>query len=1266
MVRVSSLFPDPEVRKDALRRIRAIHAKAREHFEEKGVATLYLACGLATWTNPRTTTTPAAPVLLRPAEFHPAGAAQDDFELVLTAEMEVNPLLLQALKLDYGRDVPQDALLERLDGVIDTPWELEATYEWIVNEARSIPGFAVRPRMVIGNFLYAKLPMVKDLESSARALAANELVAAIVGDTEAQARLRTRHAVAAADIHDPDVTPPHEEFLVLDADATQNLAINRVLRGQDLIIKGPPGTGKSQTIANLIASLLARGKTVLFVAEKRAAIDAVFKRLDHVGLSDLLLDVHSGASSRRHVAENLNSALTAMATTPPLPADTVSSKLTHSRDRLHEHLDALHKAREPWGISYYDALEHAAALPASSHTDIRFRSSTLDRLTKEVVLARAEDLALYLDLHGPDLGTSPWRDGTVDDPNEVVQAFADVEAASSAIERFQNLLWPALARTNLPMADSHEEILSRIDAWRRVAAASALVDVSAFDANLDVLVSDLGSATSVLSRLWALVTSARYRAARKVARGLSLDKAAGDLALLKAMTEAAEIRAIWLANGGATPPASPGDLAAIESAYGEVIQQLERIDTIAGTSTTKGSLSSADRILTDLRADRATLQRLPDLRRSRKAIVDAGLEDVHRYVDAQRLSPDAGVAVLEWAWLTSIRERIELHDKRIGQFEGDSLRKTADDYASFDRHHLERTAKRIRRLYAEHGTRTRNEYPVETTLLKNQAARKKGHMPLRELFRRAPHALLAVKPCWAMSPLVVSQLLPSDERYFDVVVFDEASQIIPADAVPSIMRGHSLVVAGDDRQLPPTSFFMAVQPEDELREDSEAELDVVTGFESVLDALVPLLPEARLGWHYRSQDERLIAFSNREFYNGDLITFPGVSGHGSVSHVLVEYDPSSPSTLSSQKEVDAVVRLVIEHAERRPDESLGVIAMGITHAKRIEDALRSSLQLRSDLDGFFDERRDERFFVKNLERVQGDERDSIILSVGYGKGPDGRLLYRFGPLNLEGGERRLNVAVTRARLRMTVVSSFAGSEMDPAKTIRRGPQLLREYLTYAEQGGHVESLASNETDGDVLADQLRAELQRRGIGADVRVGSSRHWIDVAVKDPDTGDRYVLAVEMDGRSYREIPTTRDRDRLRREQLRRLGWRHYRVWSMDWVTGPDAVIAGIVARLTSGSLEDDHDEPPEVTAPTKEAIDSGRQGHRPSLGFYSSIDDIQYTKLVALIDWLESDGLLRTADELVRLAQAELGFQRLGSRIDAKLRSAIEFAQRRRTH
>jgi len=354
---------------------------------------------------------------------------------------------------------------------------------------------------------------------------------------------------------------------------------------------------------------------------------------------------------------------------------------------------------------------------------------------------------------------------------------------------------------------------------------------------------------------------------------------------------------------------------------------------------------------------------------------------------------------------------------------------------------------------------------------------------------------------------------------------------------PSILRGAQLVVAGDEHQLPPTSFFVSESPEDEEELEAEEPVPIVagtSGFESILDALGSLLSFRWLRWHYRSRDERLIAFSNAHIYDGMLTTFTGARGGDVLCTVHVPHEPGDEPN-SPSAEVNAVVDLIFDHARARPDESLGVIAMGIKHANRIEECRRQRLQddpaLASELGDFFDETREERFFVKNLERVQGDERDSIILSIGYGKNDRGQVVYRFGPLLQEGGERRLNVAITRAKTRLTLVASFTSHDLDPERSQAPGVQLLRQYLQFVESGGTnlgdavIDKPALNPFEVDV-----RDTLARHGLSLTAQYGASGYYIDYAVRHPTQPGRYVLAIECDGASYHSSESARDRDRL----------------------------------------------------------------------------------------------------------------------------------------
>jgi very-short-patch-repair endonuclease len=381
--------------------------------------------------------------------------------------------------------------------------------------------------------------------------------------------------------------------------------------------------------------------------------------------------------------------------------------------------------------------------------------------------------------------------------------------------------------------------------------------------------------------------------------------------------------------------------------------------------------------------------------------------------------------------------------------------------------------------------------------------------------------------------------------------------------------------------------------------------------------------------------------------------------------VYVPWEPQHASEESSSAEVRRVVELIVEHAAEHPEHSLGVIAMGIKHADRIDGTLRLALRERPDLEDFFDESQTERFFVKNLERVQGDERDAIILTVGYGKGDRGQMRYAFGPLNEEGGARRLNVAITRARHRMTLASSFTAAEMDPEKT-RRGAELLRLYLAYAEtRGERLDRQAAESPELNPFEIDIRDALQAAGIPLICQYGVSGYRIDFAAKHPEQPGRLVLAIEADGASYHSAQTARDRDRLRQEQLQRLGWRFHRIWSQDWFTHRESEIERALDAYRRAVASDgvvSEDDPPSAE-PASPRPSPNPRGPRPAIPATGRIDDYVDEELREMARWIQTDTLLRTRDEHIDAVMSELGFERRGKKIVTRIGQAVDDVRHR---
>jgi very-short-patch-repair endonuclease len=1196
-MRLSALFPDLAGRPAVAKRARAVRAKAQENFEERGLATLFLAWGMATWNDQRTARVPAAPVLLVPARLAPRGAAEEDFDLALVAEESVNPTLLYKLAVQFDCRIADDDLLDLLDNGGQPPDATrlgqvpDATrlFDRLTKLAADAPGFRVDDRVVLGNFSYAKLPMVRDLTGLTDAMVANDLIAALAGDEGARAAIRDRRVTVDPD--EPDRLPPADEFLVLDADASQHQAVNAVVRGQDLVLDGPPGTGKSQTIANLITTLVARGQRVLFVAEKRAAIDAVLGRLAGRGLGDLVLDLYDGGASRRKVAKDLARALAGTGSIPRVDLAGVHHTVEVRRDRLNDHDDALHRPRVPWGVSVYEAQARVLGTDPVVRTSIRFRGADLVRLDQATYLKAREDLRAWVGLGGLALadGQSPWARATVTSPGDAERALDTVETlAHHTLPAALGALDRALGETGLTRPSTlleWRQVVALLDA---VSAVNTVFDAAIWNRDVDALARALAPAgRGPLPRLAARLTSPAYRRALATLKALCRDRPPKPAALLSACVYAAEQVRRWTEHATVPPgadatgglPRPPSDLPAVVGTYNQLVAELDTLATwLPRQEVEESPVAGLADLLERLLADRATLTRLPELHRLGQALGRAGLTGLLGALRRRGLPGPRCLDAFEHAWLASILDHVAVADPRIGAFDGELHSQTVEEYRAADRAHVESTAIRVRRACAERATRARDDYPEESTVVEHQARLTRKHLPLRQLFQLAPNVLTRLKPCWAMSPLVVSQLLPGDRTYFDVVIFDEASQIRPADAVPAILRAERVVVAGDERQLPPTSFFASttVEDEEELEELTPGgTLAMTEGFESILDALGALLRSRMLTWHYRSRDERLIAFSNAHLYDRTLTTFPGVGGGDCVHHVLVPFSPGRAGQEESvADEVREVVRLVLEHARTRPDESLGVIAMGIRHANRITEALRLARAEHPELAAFFDETREERFFVKNLERVQGDERDAIILSIGYGKNDRGVLLHRFGPLLQQGGERRLNVAVTRARRRMTLVSSFSSADMDPSRSAAQGVELLRRFLAYAEQrGAGLDDEAAGAPALNPFEIDVRDRLQAAGIPLVAQHGCSGYRIDFAARHPAKPGRFVLAIECDGASYHATATARDRDRLRQDHLERLGWSFLRIWSTDWFANPDREVAKALAAWRAAVAEAD---------------------------------------------------------------------------------------------
>jgi very-short-patch-repair endonuclease len=1166
-VKLTRLFKDADIRADAIRRMQAIYRKARELLEERGIRAGYLATGLARWDE--LFLEPAAPVLLRGLSITPTRARYDDFDLTLEDEEEVNPVLVHKLSAVFG------AQLENISAERAVAQLTKAA------DSAEIPGFEVLDRRVIGTFTYAKLPMVRDMEAASDLLADSDLVAAIAGDPNAQEAVAGEGPLIAGVSDTPD-----DDYSVLDADSSQRAAIDTVLDGQSLVIHGPPGTGKSQTIANLIAALVARGRKVLFVAEKRAAIDAVLSRLTMAELGDIVLDIHEGTRDRMRIAKDLGATLDLARQSVPSETARVRRRLADRVQRLRRHADALHERHEPWDLSAYDVQSALLGIPDEARTSARLPG--VERIGASTAELVRDDLRMFAHLGGFTLrpSSTPWFGAMIKDSSDARQACGlATKLASDTLPRLTHRMGKACAELGLRRQPDYP---GQADVMRLLAAVSQTSRV------LDKAVWDSSPAELAAAHQAGILERGRLR---KRARELWLGPGKPSTEDLQAaLAAAADQLAKWRELGG-DKPCLPTGYDQLTELFAETNRQLGALRAFLPGELDAEYLggepaAGLEASVKALANDQDTPWKLPRLYDLAQQFGRLGLHPLLDELADAEASADLAALTFDHAWYASILDRIRERDPGYAAERGGALDEIASDFRERDVEHLAANRVRVRRAWASMTGDAEDRHPLQARVLRKQAALRRGHLPLRRLLDQTSDVLFALKPCWAMSPLMVSQVLPA-ARLFDVVIFDEASQIVPADAIPSVIRAHQVVVAGDDHQLPPTSFFRQSVASDEEDEDDDL-VSFDTGFESVLDALRPLLPTAPLNWHYRSRDERLVAFSNDRIYGGALTTFPGVLTGDCLVHEVVA---------SVDDEVTRVVELILEHARKRPSESLGVIALGLRHAERIDTALRAALaEAPPAVESFFAEDAPSPFFIKNLERVQGDERDAIILSVGYGKHSDGRMRYQWGPLLRDGGERRLNVAATRAKHRLTLVSSFSSHDVDPSRVTKAGARMLAEYLEYAGSGGVPVSASGSSGELDSFAESVRSRLAEHGITVVPSYGVGGYRVDFAFAHPDDPSRMILAVEADGASYRDSGSVRDRDRLRKEHLERLGWQYRRLWSTNWFHDPEGEAARLReayehAVAESPPIEDDEPPAPEPPAPEPPAPDRRAAARAP---------------------------------------------------------------------
>ena len=1020
--------------------VKGLYRFARTSIEESGANTLFLAFGILCFTEAGSShKIRRAPILLFPVEL--VRSRKNEYTLRMCDEDPVlNITLAEYLKQAEGVEIPSDLFYS------SQMTDLETVISGVEKVVSKKDGWLVERKCVLGVFSFTKFVLWNDIHTHREVLSSNQLLKSLI---EGRLLIDTPERMDARVI-DRNYTP--DSFILpMPYDSSQLEAVAESDRGTSFIMYGPPGTGKSQTITNIISNALYKGKRVLFVAEKKAALEVVQRRLEGIGVGPFCLELHSNKVDKRSFLRQMEKVLSSVGNGNHDGFKKASSKLYARKTEIIKNLESLHyKGNSGWSL-----IECIEGFLSIKGPIINIPKGWSAKCGKED-LGTIRKLCLSLDAGPSILGMSPSEHplyGLI--PKEVSDY--DKKSLPKYLEDFLSAINTAEVQEVSEMNQkflkkSAVQILFSDYRWRKI---NQLIDIDkSLTGDLQMLKEAVGKWATSLDQLplWQRFLEP-FEALRAEGLGEAVD-------MFNSGMSGAEVHEAFL-----------------KGFYLRAAQ--DKIDSDKSLSRFNGMLFSQ--------------------------VIDSYMEEVAEF---QKLTSEELVTAL----VSRIHERM-LREPLIGE---------------------------------------------ELTYLKKRIASKGRGATIRGIMERIPNLMRLISPCMLMSPLSVAQYLPIDGEQFDLVVFDEASQMPTSEAVGTIARAKSVIVTGDPKQMPPTDFFSA-----DVVDDEEYEID---DLDSILEDCMALsMHECHLKWHYRSRHESLIAFSNKEYYEGSLVTFPSVDNQ--ISRVVLkridgvyDYGKTRCNTLEAKEIVKEVVDRLVSDDPR----SLGIIAFSKAQSDLIEDLLLESLAAKPGLESkAFN--REEPLFVKNLENVQGDERDVILFSIGYGPDESGRVSMNFGPLNKMGGERRLNVALTRARDEMVVFTSMDSEIIDPRRTNAEGALGLKRFLKYAEKGELIETERNDLASGELLS-QIVSSLSALGYTVHTGVGASSFKVDLAVVDPKEPGRYCLGIIVDGENYYKLKTVRDREIVRISMLKNLGWKLCRVWTLDWFLRPEAVVRNIIACLS----------------------------------------------------------------------------------------------------
>ncbi|MBE6357377.1 MAG: DUF3320 domain-containing protein [Lentisphaerae bacterium] len=1240
--RLRTFLPQNELN----RRLTALYRQGKSDLEEGGVNTIYLAIGFLEWkAAEKDSGSNLAPILLIPVNLQRKTIAEGIRISRQDGETIINETLLEMLSSQYDMNIP---------GVSPLPADESGTNVGKVMQIfrsaiRDKRGWEVRDEVRLGHFSFGKFVMWSDMTRQIGVLKRNPLIG---------------HLISGGGIFDDgiEVFPvsevashldPAALFCPLSADSSQLAAVLYSAMGKNFVLNGPPGTGKSQTIANIIAHNLALGRRVLFVSEKKAALDVVHRRLTEIGLNPFCLELHSNKAGKAAVLAQFNEALQTADSCPPAGWQETVANLEKLRAELDTYVVELHRTFA-CGHSAYDCfayllgqtgntplpdivdvpdlintprekchairekfLEFVQAyklLPANIHPSFNKLESlqwspvlqkqlmsaantlldavnnasaafaaaaapvALHDLTARDTIDKTVELLTFLQ-NCPDMPAEFFRDDfsgklqQLADFAAVGKALADLQQKlhSYRLELFKDFDFAGTAKRfrENEGAAAPVRLVKNFMLFREISPLKKLGSGRFTAAELKNLLPNAArylalskkfedgktSAIPLLQNLWKDLETDWNAVITRNSYAMHIHESVAKIAGNNAALHTAVLEKLRMIMPDLHRSIDQNSLDKLRTA----LEQLqEKSAAFAGYSAAIANQNDLADSANDLRCITGNIDSLRDIlryRRIRSGLIDDGGLYL---VDLTENNPDTANCdfeeLFDALFFKHLLDQILEISPGLCRFNGTVHNGKIQKFCELDEKYMAMTGKMIFATLAANLPRRRNgQCPDGSALgiLKHECEKKSRHKPVRLLLEQISTLVHKLKPCFLMSPLSVAQYLPPDSEPFDLVVFDEASQIPVWDAIGVIARGKQLIVVGDPKQMPPTNFFQKINSAGEDNGDT-GEVD---DLESILDeCLAAGIHSTSLNWHYRSRHESLIAFSNHHYYGDRLNTFPAAKNSGSLG-IRFEFVPDGvydySASRTNRKEAEALVAYIFDHLKYSGGKfrSAGVVAFSQPQKELIEDLIEKERRRHPGLEAFFSDAVPEPFFVKNLENVQGDERDVILFSIGYAPDASGRFSMNFGPINRQGGERRLNVAVTRAKEQIVVFSSIHAGQIDLNRTSAVGAAHLKYFLDYAERGYTINT-AGNKNNVQNFSAAVAKYLTNKGYPVEFNVGCSGFRIDLAVRNPDNPETFLAAIECDNSAYAAQYTTRDRDNLRRKVLEKLGWHVCRVWAVDW--------------------------------------------------------------------------------------------------------------------